>query len=73
MLDFSLHCWIVQRGPGQHVHILPEQQCQRGQLVDVHLHHWLLAVRQRLHPRLHQYVVVRYLGNLASVIALATL
>ena len=55
---FSLHRWLVQRRPGQHVHVVPEQQCERGELVDVHLRRWLLPGWQRLLARMHQYVVV---------------
>ena len=46
----SVPAWLVQRRPGEHLHLLPEQQHQRHQRVDLPVQprlrrqrHWRLA------------------------------
>ena len=56
---FSLHrlpCWLVQPGPGQPVHAVPEQQRQLRVRRNLHVQRRLLWQRHRPVARLHQYV-----------------
>ena len=58
-LNDSVSDGLVQRRPSYRLLIVPQQQQQRHQCIDLLVQRWLLRLRIGLEPDVHRYASVR--------------